>query len=66
MLDTIAWLRYNIGVPLLNRELPQIIGYLKERGIEVLFNFNGTLLTPADALGAGANAETRRTYATNV
>ncbi|MCX6032057.1 MAG: radical SAM protein [Chloroflexi bacterium] len=38
---------HGIGEPLLNRELPRMIGYLKERGVEVLFNSNGTLLTPA-------------------
>jgi len=38
---------HGIGEPLLNRDLPQIIAYLKQRGIEVLFNSNGTLLTPA-------------------
>lgn len=66
MLDTIEWLRYNIGEPLRNRELPQIIGSLKERGNEVLYNSNGTLLTPVYELRAGANVETRRTYSTNV
>jgi MoaA/NifB/PqqE/SkfB family radical SAM enzyme len=38
---------HGIGEPLLNRELPQIIAYLKGRDVEVLFNSNGTLLTPA-------------------
>jgi len=38
---------HGIGEPLLNRELPRMIGYLKARGVEVLFNSNGTLLTPA-------------------
>lgn len=38
---------HGIGEPLLNRDLPQIISYLKQRDIEVLFNSNGTLLTPA-------------------
>lgn len=38
---------HGIGEPLLNKELPQIIAYLKRREIEVLFNSNGTLLTPA-------------------
>jgi MoaA/NifB/PqqE/SkfB family radical SAM enzyme len=37
---------HGIGEPLLNRELPQMVRYLKERGVEVLFNSNGTLLTP--------------------
>ena len=38
---------HGIGEPLLNRELPRMIAYLKARGVEVLFNSNGTLLTPA-------------------
>jgi MoaA/NifB/PqqE/SkfB family radical SAM enzyme len=38
---------HGIGEPLLNRELPQMIAHLKARGVEVLFNSNGTLLTPA-------------------
>jgi MoaA/NifB/PqqE/SkfB family radical SAM enzyme len=38
---------HGIGEPLLNRELPQMIAYLKARDIEALFNSNGTLLTPA-------------------
>ena len=37
---------HGIGEPLLNRALPQMIRYLKARDIEVLFNSNGTLLTP--------------------
>lgn len=36
---------HGIGEPLLNRQLPQMIRYLKARNIEVLFNSNGTLLT---------------------
>jgi len=38
---------HGIGEPLLNKELPQIIRYLKERDVEVIINSNGTLLTPA-------------------
>lgn len=38
---------HGIGEPLLNRDLPKIIRYLKDREVEVLFNSNGTLLTPA-------------------
>ena len=40
-------LLHGIGEPLINKELPQIIKYLKERGVEVIINSNGTLLTPA-------------------
>lgn len=36
---------HGIGEPLLNRELPRMIRYLKERNVKVLFNSNGTLLT---------------------
>ncbi|MGH7774002.1 MAG: radical SAM/SPASM domain-containing protein [Candidatus Binatia bacterium] len=36
---------HGVGEPLLNRELPKIIAWLKERGIYVLFNSNGTLIT---------------------
>jgi MoaA/NifB/PqqE/SkfB family radical SAM enzyme len=39
-------LLHGIGEPLLNRELPQIIKYLKGRNVEVIINSNGTLLTP--------------------
>jgi MoaA/NifB/PqqE/SkfB family radical SAM enzyme len=38
---------HGIGEPLLNKELPQIIKYLKGRNVEVIINSNGTLLTPA-------------------
>ena len=36
---------HGIGEPLLNKELPQIIRYLKGREVYVLFNSNGILLT---------------------
>lgn len=39
-------LLHGIGEPLLNRELPEIIEYLKGRDVEVIINSNGTLLTP--------------------
>lgn len=39
-------LLHGIGEPLLNRELPGIIKYLKTRSIEVIINSNGTLLSP--------------------
>lgn len=38
-------LLHGIGEPLLNRELPQIIQYLKGRNVEVIINSNGTLLS---------------------
>jgi MoaA/NifB/PqqE/SkfB family radical SAM enzyme len=40
-------LLHGIGEPLLNRELPEIIRYLKRRDVEVIINSNGTLLSPA-------------------
>ena len=39
-------LLHGIGEPLLNRELPDIIKYLKGRNVEVIINSNGTLLSP--------------------
>jgi MoaA/NifB/PqqE/SkfB family radical SAM enzyme len=39
-------LLHGIGEPLLNRELPEIIGYLKGRKVEIIINSNGTLLSP--------------------
>jgi MoaA/NifB/PqqE/SkfB family radical SAM enzyme len=38
-------LLHGIGEPLLDRELPEIIRYLKDRKVEVIINSNGTLLT---------------------
>jgi radical SAM protein with 4Fe4S-binding SPASM domain len=35
---------HGIGEPLLNKELPEIIGHLKKRNVYVLFNSNGILL----------------------
>ena len=35
---------HGVGEPLLNRELPKIIFWLKAKGIYVLFNSNGTLI----------------------
>jgi radical SAM protein with 4Fe4S-binding SPASM domain len=35
---------HGIGEPLLNKALPEMIRHLKERGVFVLFNSNGTLL----------------------
>jgi MoaA/NifB/PqqE/SkfB family radical SAM enzyme len=37
---------HGIGEPLLNHQLPQIIRYLKGRGVKVVINSNGTLLNP--------------------
>jgi MoaA/NifB/PqqE/SkfB family radical SAM enzyme len=38
-------LLHGIGEPLLNRDLPEIIRYLKGRSVEVIINSNGTLLS---------------------
>ncbi len=35
---------HGVGEPMMVRELPEMIRYLKQRGIYVLFNTNGTLL----------------------
>jgi MoaA/NifB/PqqE/SkfB family radical SAM enzyme len=40
-------LLHGVGEPLLNKDLPAIIRYLKGRNVEVIINSNGTLLTPA-------------------
>ncbi len=37
---------HGVGEPMLVKTLPQMIRYLKDRGIYALFNTNGTLLTP--------------------
>ena len=64
---------HGIGEPLLNRDLPRIIAYLKGRGVETLFNSNGALLTPAwqealvrsglDQYRCSIDGATRETYA---
>ena len=37
---------HGVGEPMLVQDLPRMIRYLKDRGIYVLFNTNGTLLNP--------------------
>jgi MoaA/NifB/PqqE/SkfB family radical SAM enzyme len=37
---------HGVGEPMLVKELPQMVRYLKDRGTYVLFNTNGTLLQP--------------------
>ncbi len=64
---------HGIGEPLLNRDLPRIIAYLKGRGVETLFNSNAALLTPAwqealvrsglDQYRCSIDGATRATYA---
>jgi hypothetical protein len=36
---------HGVGEPMLVKDLPQMVAYLKARGVYVLFNTNGTLLT---------------------
>jgi radical SAM protein with 4Fe4S-binding SPASM domain len=37
---------HGIGEPLINKDLPAMVRYLKDRGVYTLFNSNGTLLLP--------------------
>ena len=52
---------HGIGEPLLNKELPRFISYLKERGANVLFNTNAILLDQkrGDALAEAGLDEIR-------
>ena len=64
---------HGVGEPMLVRELPRMIRYLKDRGTYVLFNTNGTLMQPkrfAELIGTGLDelrvsldAADRETYA---
>ena len=64
---------HGLGEPLLNKELPLMIRYLKERGVTVLFNSNGILLTEKrgqalidaglDEYRLSMDGATRETYA---
>jgi MoaA/NifB/PqqE/SkfB family radical SAM enzyme len=64
---------HGLGEPLLNKELPLMIRYLKQRGTYVLFNSNGILLTSRrgqELIDAGLDeyrlsmdGATRETYA---
>ena len=64
---------HGLGEPLLNKELPQMIRYLKERGTYVLFNSNGILLNAKrgqalidaglDEYRLSMDGSTRETYA---
>jgi MoaA/NifB/PqqE/SkfB family radical SAM enzyme len=38
---------HGVGEPMLVRDLPRMVRYLKARGVYVLFNTNGTLLRPS-------------------
>jgi MoaA/NifB/PqqE/SkfB family radical SAM enzyme len=64
---------HGVGEPMLVRELPRMIRYLKDRGTYVLFNTNGTLLQPKrfqelidtglDELRVSLDAADRESYA---
>ncbi len=64
---------HGIGEPLINRELPRMIAYLKARDVTVLFNTNATLLTEAlsrqllssglDEMRCSIDGASARTYA---
>ncbi len=41
---------HGVGEPMLVKNLPQMVRYLKDRGVYVLFNTNGTLLTEKNGL----------------
>ncbi len=63
---------HGVGEPMLVKQLPQMIRYLKDRGIYVLFNTNGTLMQPKrfqelidtglDELRVSLDAADRETY----
>ena len=64
---------HGLGEPLLNKDLPRMIRYLKDRGTYVLFNSNGIALTPKrgqmlieaglDEYRLSMDGSTRETYA---
>src|ERR1700677_3491193 len=64
---------HGVGEPMLVKELPQMVRYLKDRGTYVLFNTNGTLLQPKrfqelidtglDELRISLDAADRESYA---
>ena len=63
---------HGVGEPMLVRDLPRMVRYLKDRGTYVLFNTNGTLLQPRkfpaivesglDELRVSLDAADRETY----
>jgi MoaA/NifB/PqqE/SkfB family radical SAM enzyme len=44
--DLVRAVLHGVGEPMMVRDLPRMVGYLKQRGVYVLFNTNGTLLNP--------------------
>jgi MoaA/NifB/PqqE/SkfB family radical SAM enzyme len=63
---------HGVGEPMLVKDLPRMVRYLKERGVYVLFNTNGTVLNPKngralidaglDELRVSLDAATARSY----
>jgi MoaA/NifB/PqqE/SkfB family radical SAM enzyme len=43
--DLVRAVLHGVGEPMLVRKLPEMVRYLKDRGVYVLFNTNGTVLT---------------------
>ena len=43
---------HGIGEPMMVRDLPRMVRYLKARGTYVLFNTNGTLLRPEERVAS--------------
>ena len=64
---------HGVGEPMLVKDLPRMIRYLKDRGVYVLFNTNGTLMQPRrfqelidtglDELRVSLDAADRESYA---
>jgi MoaA/NifB/PqqE/SkfB family radical SAM enzyme len=63
---------HGVGEPMLVKDLPRMVRYLKERGVYVLFNTNGTVLNERngralieaglDELRVSLDASTRESY----
>jgi MoaA/NifB/PqqE/SkfB family radical SAM enzyme len=63
---------HGVGEPMLVKDLPRMVRHLKDRGVYVLFNTNGTVLTPKngralieaglDELRVSLDASNRRSY----
>ena len=49
---------HGVGEPMLVKDLPRMVRYLKDRGAYVLFNTNGTVLTPRRAASSPSPAST--------
>ena len=49
---------HGVGEPMLVKNLPQMVRYLKDRGVYVLFNTNGTVLNEKNGRALIAPAST--------